>query len=155
MASPEDPLDHAPAPDASEPAAALDPAHDGWDADTDPDFIGLIGPLWRRNDGEGWSYAFLAESKHQNRRGVVHGGMLTAFADQALGFTAWHVNERQSQATVQLDVHFINAVRAGDFVEARCKVVRRTRSLLFMSAVLVVGSRVVATASGVWKVLGR
>ena len=141
--------------DASELGAAFDPTREGWEADTDAGFIGLIGPLWRRSDGESWSYAFLAEPKHLNRRGVVHGGMLTAFADQALGLTAWYANERQAQATVQLDVHFVDAVRAGDFVEAQCKVVRRTRSLLFMSAILAVGSRVVATANGVWKTLGR
>ena len=141
--------------DASEVAAAFDPTRDGWEADPDEGFIGLIGPLWRRSGGESRAYAFLAESKHLNRRGVVHGGMLTAFADQTLGLTAWDANERRPQATVQLDVHFVDAVRAGDFVEARCKVVRRTRSLLFMSATLVVGSRVVATANGIWKTLGR
>ena len=59
------------------------------------------------------------------------------------------------QATVQLDVHFIDAVQVGEFVECRAKVVRRTRSLVFMAAELVVGERVVATANGVWKTLGK
>ena len=59
------------------------------------------------------------------------------------------------QATVQLDMHFIDAVQIGDFVEAKCTVVRRTRSLVFMAAELVVGDRVVATAKGVWKTLGK
>ena len=153
MPSDEPSLSHTSGTDASELGAAFDPAREGWQAETDEGFIGLIGPLWRRRDGEGWSYAFLAEAKHLNRRGVIHGSMLTAFADQALGLTAWYANERRPQTTVQLDVHFVDAVRAGDFVQARCKVVRRTRSLLFMCAVLVVGSRVVATANGVWEVL--
>jgi len=39
--------------------------------------------------------------------------------------------------------------------EARCRVVRRTRSLMFASAELVVGARVIATAKGVWKALGE
>jgi acyl-coenzyme A thioesterase PaaI-like protein len=69
--------------------------------------------------------------------------------------TCWYANERQPQATVQLDVHFIDAVKIGEFVEARCTVVRRTRSLIFMSADLVVGERVVAAAKGVWKTLGK
>jgi len=56
---------------------------------------------------------------------------------------------------VQLDVHFIDAVQVGEFVEAKCTVVRRTRSLIFMSAELVVGPRIVATAKGVWKTLGK
>ena len=51
-------------------------------------------------------------------------------------------------------MHFIDAVQIGEFVEAKCKVGRRTRSVIFMSAELVVGTRVVATANGVWKTLG-
>ena len=97
----------------------------------------------------------MAEPKHHNRRGIVQGGMLMTFADRAMGMTCWHANARQPQATVQLDVHFIDAVQIGEFVEAKCKVVRRTRALIFMSAELVVGARVVATANGVWKTLGK
>jgi acyl-coenzyme A thioesterase PaaI-like protein len=46
-------------------------------------------------------------------------------------------------------------VQIGEFVEAKCEVVRRTRSLIFMNAELVVGDRVVATAKGIWKALGK
>ena len=56
---------------------------------------------------------------------------------------------------MQLDMHFVDAVQVGEFVEAKCRVVRRTRSLVFMSAELVVGARLVATANGVWKTLGK
>src|SRR5690349_17547888 len=126
--------------------AAFDPAAAGWQPYAADGFIGLVGPLWTRQDGDAHRYAFLAEDKHHNRRGVVQGGMLMTFADRAMGMTCWYANERQPQATVQLDVHFIDAVQIGEFVEAKCSVVRRTRSLVFMSAELVVGSRVVATA---------
>ena len=40
---------------------------------------------------------------------------------------------------MHLDVHFIDAVQIGEFVEAKCRVVRRTRSLIFMSGEFVVG----------------
>ena len=135
--------------------AMFDPAAAGWEPYSDEGFIGLIGPFWMRRSGGGYDYAFLAEPKHHNRRGVVQGGMLMTFADRSMGMTCWYANERQPQATVQLDVHFIDAVRIGEFVRANCKVVRRTRSLIFMSAELVVDARVVATASGVWKTLGN
>jgi acyl-coenzyme A thioesterase PaaI-like protein len=114
-----------------------------------------VGPFWTRRSGDGYRYAFMAEPKHHNRRGVVQGGMLMTFADRSMGMTCWYANERQPQATVQLDVHFIDAVQIGEFVEAQCRVVRRTRSMVFMSAELVVGTRVVATANGVWKTLGK
>jgi uncharacterized protein (TIGR00369 family) len=134
--------------------APFDPAAAGWETYRDEGFLGLVGPIWTRQEGDAHFYAFKAEPKHHNRRGVVHGGMLMAFADRSMGMTCWYANAQQPQATVQLDMHFVDAVQIGEFVEAKCAVVRLTRSLIFMNAELVVGARVVATAKGVWKTLG-
>lgn len=139
-------------PPAGNPA--FDPASVGWKPYGDEGFIGLVGPFWTRQSGDTHLYAFMAEPKHHNRRGIVQGGMLMTFADRSMGMTCWYANEQKPQSTIQLDMHFVDAVRIGEFVEAKCKVVRRTRSLVFMSAELVVGARVVATANGVWKILG-
>ena len=133
----------------------FDPAAHGWEPYTDEGFIGLVGPFWIRRRGDSADFAFLAEKKHHNRRGVVQGGMMMTFADRSLGMTAWYANGKIPQATVHLDVHFIDAVQIGEFVEAKCRVVRRTRSLIFMSGEFVVGERTVATANGVWKTLGK
>ena len=54
-----------------------------------------------------------------------------------------------------LTEHGVDAVQIGEFVEAKCRVVRRTRSLIFMSGEFMVGDRTVATANGVWKALGK
>jgi acyl-coenzyme A thioesterase PaaI-like protein len=143
-----------PSPASKTAAEKFDPASLGWRPYADQGFIGLVGPLWQRGPEDEPAFAFLAEHKHHNRRGLVQGGMLMTFADRSMGMTAWHANGRRPQATVQLDVHFVDAVEIGEFVEAQCRVVRRTRSLIFMSATLVVGERVVATANGVWKTLG-
>jgi len=132
----------------------FDPAANGWEPYKDEGFIGLIGPFWVRPWGDSFRYAFLAEDKHHNRRGVVQGGMLMTFADRSMGMTCWYANGRVPQATVQLDMQFVDAVQIGEFVEAKCRVVRRTRSVIFMEADLVVGTRVVATAKGIWKTLG-
>ena len=133
------------------PSTPIDPAVAGWVPYSDEGFIGLVGPFWQRPDGDSFLYAFMAEPKHHNRRGVVQGGMLMTFADRSMGMTCWYANGQQPQATVQLDVHFVDAVQIGEFVEAKCRVVRRTRSVVFMAADLVVGERVVASAQGVWK----
>ena len=138
-----------------EAAPLFDPAADGWEPVDDTGFLGLVGPTWRRLRDDRLEFAFRAEPKHANLRNVVQGGMLMTFADRSMGMTCWYANERQPQATVQLDVHFIDAVQIGEFVECRAKVVRRTRALVFMAAELVVGERVVATANGVWKTLGK
>lgn len=140
---------------AGDQIATFDPAAAGWEPYTDEGFIGLVGPLWMKPAGDSYVYAFRAEPKHHNRRGVVQGGMLMTFADRSMGMTCWYANERKPQATVQLDVHFVGAVQIGEFVEAKCRIVRRTRALIFMNCELVVGERVVATANGLWKTLGE
>ena len=144
-------------PASTDAKPSFDPAAAGWEPYIDEGFIGLVGPFWSRKQAgsETPRFAFLAARKHHNRRGVVQGGMLMTFADRSMGMTCWYANERQPQATVQLDMHFIDAVQVGEFVEAKCTVVRRTRSLVFMAGELVVGTRVVATANGVWKTLGK
>ena len=140
--------------DAPTPAP-FDPATAGWTPYTDDGFIGLVGPLWHKFEGETPRFAFHVEPKHHNRRNVLQGGMLMTFADRSMGMTCWYANGKRPQATVHLDVHFVDAVQIGEWVEAHCKVVRRTRSLIFMSAQLMVGERVVGTANGVWKTLGE
>ena len=132
----------------------FDPAAAGWEAYSDDGFIGLVGPFWHKFEGETPRFTFQVEPKHHNRRNVLQGGMLMTFADRSMGVTCWYANGKRPQATVHLDVHFVDAVQIGEWVEAHCKVVRRTRSLIFMSAELMVGDRVVGTANGVWKTLG-
>ena len=133
----------------------FDPAAHGWETYPAEGFVGLVGPFWMKKDGGSYRYAFVAQPKHHNRRGVVQGGMIMTFADRSMGMTAWYANDKKPQATVHLDVHFVDAVQIGEFVEMKARVVRRTRSLIFMSGEITVGERVVATANGVWKALGK
>ena len=104
--------------------------------------------MWTRKEGDAWAYAFLAEARHTNPAGIVHGGMLTTLVDHALSAIAWEANERQPCVTVALDVQFLSAVRPGRLVEARGRIVRQTSSLVFMQGSLsVAGDEVVAASA--------
>jgi acyl-coenzyme A thioesterase PaaI-like protein len=131
----------------------FDPTSHGWEPISEGCFVTLVGPIWQKPNENGMRFAYLAEPKHHNRYGIVHGGMIMTFADQALGMTARHANGNKRHATIQLDVHLVDAVHAGEFVEAWVEITRRTRSVIFVKADLVVGPRVVASANGIWKVL--
>ena len=101
------------------------------------------------------SFGFLSTEKHRNHRGIVNGGMLTTFADQAMGMTGRRATAEKPHATIQIGMQFIGAVKVGDFVEAHCEIVRQTRSVLFIESKLTVNGGIVATASGIWKILGE
>jgi uncharacterized protein (TIGR00369 family) len=137
---------------AAKEKAAFDPATHGWERVEGHNFGELVGPIWRRGDG---LFGFVAGEKHRNHIGRVHGGMLMTFADQAMGMTGRRATGEKPHATIELNMKFIGAVELGDFVEAHCEVVRKTRFILFVESRLKVGERIVATGSGIWKILGE
>ncbi|MGT2487590.1 PaaI family thioesterase [Methylobacterium oryzae CBMB20] len=132
---------------------AHDPAADGWTLVEDKGFIAHVGPLHVR--GADGAYAFRADQKHANLIGVVHGGMLMSFADRALGETAMRAADGANCVTIQLEMKFIDVGRLGDWIEIRPQVVKRTGSLVFMRGDVRDGTRLLASADGVWKILRR
>jgi uncharacterized protein (TIGR00369 family) len=133
-------------------ASVFNPARAGWTIIKPIGFGELVGPLWRRGDGH---FGFVVEKKHLNFVDIVHGGMLTTFADQAMGMTAQRATGGKPHATIELNIQFVGAVRLAEFVEAHCEVVRLTRAIIFMQSKLAVGTRAVANATGIWKIRGE
>jgi acyl-coenzyme A thioesterase PaaI-like protein len=125
----------------------------GWTIVETTGFVHLIGPLWQRVvDGE-HEYALVAQDKHHNRRGLVQGGVLMTFADRTCGMTARFVSGKPKLATVQLDTHFVEAGKIGETLLSKPRVVRSTRSLIFITTEVTVDKRSIAMASGVFKIL--
>jgi acyl-coenzyme A thioesterase PaaI-like protein len=126
---------------------------DGWSIVETSGFLHLVGPLWQRVVNGEHEYALIAEDKHHNRRGLVQGGLLMTFADRTCGMTARYVSGRPTLATVQLDTHFVDSGKIGEILLSRPRVVRSTRSLIFVSTEVTAEKRCIAMASGVFKIL--
>ena len=126
---------------------------DGWKVVDTTGFLHLVGPLWQRLVESQYEFALLTEDKHHNRRGLVQGGVLMTFADRTCGITARFVSGKPMLATVQLDVHFVEAGKIGEILVSRPRVVRSTRSLIFVSTEVTVERRCIAMANGVFKIL--
>ena len=126
---------------------------DGWSQVEATGFIQLVGPLWERSIDGVHEYALPTADKHHNRRGLVQGGVLMTFADRTCGMTARYITGKQTMATIQLDVHFVDAGQIGDILISRPRVVRATRSLVFITTEVTADKRCVATANGVFKIL--
>ena len=138
---------------ASGPVGPPDPYRDGWRERPAAGFVGLAGPLWTRREANGWGYAFLAQERHTNPAGMVHGGMLLTLVDHAIATVAWEANGRRPCLTITLDTQFIAPVRPGTLVEARARVIRNTKSVVFMSGEVTVAGVTVLTASATLKPL--
>ena len=125
----------------------------GWAIVETTGFLQLIGPLWQRVVNGEHEYALVAQDKHHNRRGLVQGGVIMTFADRACGMTARYVSGRPTLATIQLDTHFVESGKIGEILLSKPRVVRTTRSLIFISTEVTVDKRCIAMASGVFKIL--
>ena len=126
---------------------------DGWKIAQTTGFLTLIGPLWERLKDGALELALITEDKHHNRRGLVQGGLLMTFADRSCGMTARYVSGRPTLATVQMDTHFVDSGKIGDILISRPRVVRLTRSLIFMTTEVTANERCLVTATGVFKIL--
>jgi len=100
----------------------------------------------------GAHYAFIVQEKHMNSAGSVHGGLLMTFADIAMSRTARLIVGQGPSSTVSFSFDFVGPGRFGDMIEARVRIRKRTRSVLFQTAELVAGDRLIGLASGVWRI---
>jgi uncharacterized protein (TIGR00369 family) len=114
----------------------------------------FAGPIYRLSPTADRSlahFAFVPEQKHMNGSGAVHGGMLMTFADVSMSQAARAVFDGKSCNTVSLSCDFVSPGKFGELVEARVRVTRRTRTMAFISAEVVVGERPLLIATGLWK----
>jgi acyl-coenzyme A thioesterase PaaI-like protein len=125
----------------------------GWTIVETSGFLSLVGPLWQRVVNGEHEYAIEAQDKHHNRRGLVQGGLLMTFADRSCGMTARYVTGRPTLATVQMDTHFVDSGKIGEILISKPRVVRATRSLIFLTTEVTANERCIAMASGVFKIL--
>ncbi|MEO1252676.1 MAG: PaaI family thioesterase [Pseudomonadota bacterium] len=123
----------------------------GWKRGGATDTFGAVaGPYYWREDGAP-GVAFLAEQKHLNLAGMVHGGALLTLADMAIFDGFFKAGEQFYGVTVSLNSEFLAPGRPGDFIIGVGEPVRVGKSLLIGRGMLTAGDRTLLTFSGVLK----
>ena len=121
-----------------------------------PGFMKHNGGLMFRAVSEG-EYEFQATIKenHLNSAGITHGGFIAAFVDAGAG-TAAHKSANQGTCvTISLELKFISAIKLGQTLVGKTKIQKKTKSMIFLTCELTAEDKIVATASGVWKILNK
>lgn len=127
----------------------------GWTRSSESRFGTLVGPLWQGPGQDPRRFGFIVEEKHDNTQGRAHGGMIMSACDEGMGTSAYLSRPDAKLFTISFECHFISGAEVGSLVEIVSEVVNATKSLIFMRGTAVVGDRVIATCSGVWKVVGQ
>ena len=117
-------------------------------------FLELVGPVHVREGGGDLAFGLRAEKRHTNHRGTVQGGLLSTFADFALGRAIEaDAEDDKDRATVSLTVDVLKPGKPGDWIESRTRVDRVGGTLAFADCSLRVGEREVVRGRAVFAVL--
>ena len=118
-------------------------------------FGDAAGPLLYRRDGDALTFAVTVEQRHTNAGGSAHGGMLSTFADLALGYAAAFGSDPPTPLrTVGLTIDFFGRVSVGDTLTATPEVLRVGRTLAHATTVVLANGEPVARASAALAVVG-
>ena len=100
-------------------------------------------------------YEFIVEVKemHLNTGKIAHGGFLSTIADTGMGTVAHRVAEDKRCVTINLDMKFISAGQLGDKLKGDVKILKKTKTLVFINCEISNDKGIVVSASGTWKIL--
>lgn len=118
-----------------------------------PRFFEHLQIQFDRSDPERTAVVIDVQDLHLNVNGVVHGSVIHALLDTAMGLECYRANERKPVATVELTVRYLAPVFTGR-LEARAQVIKRGKRVLAVEAQVTSGDDVVATGQATFVPIG-
>ena len=119
-----------------------------------PGFMHHNGGLLFRNINEiEYEFKSTIKDNHLNAAGITHGGYIAALIDAGAGTSAHRASDNAPCVTISLDLKFIGASKTGDEIIGRTKILKKTNTLIFLFCELKCNDKIIASASGIWKIL--
>ena len=113
------------------------------------------GLLFRAISKDEYEFKTTIKENHLNAAGITHGGFIAAFVDAGAGSAAHKAANQGVCVTISLELKFISAVKLGQELVGKTKIQKKTKSMIFLTCKLTVENKIVATASGIWKILNK
>jgi|TARA_Y100000389_G_scaffold127265_1_gene124601 uncharacterized protein (TIGR00369 family) len=111
------------------------------------------GLLFRNISETEYEFKSTISENHLNAAKITHGGYLAALIDAGAGTSAHRSANNASCVTISLDIKFIGASKTGDEILGKTKILKKTNTLIFLFCELFCDNKIIASASGIWKIL--
>lgn len=122
--------------------------------ETNKGFMKHLGGLdLKKIDEANYEFTVKVQSMHLNTGNIAHGGFLSTIADTGMGTAAHRIAGDKRCVTINLDIKFISAGMLGDKLVGKVKILKKTKTLVFISCEISNSSDIVASANGTWKIL--
>ena len=119
-----------------------------------PGFMKHNGGVFFRNISEKeYEFKSTINKNHLNAAGITHGGYLSALIDAGAGTAAHRIANNAPCVTISLDLKFIGATKIGDEIIGNVKILKKTKTLVFLFCELRCNDKIITSASCVWKIL--
>lgn len=122
--------------------------------ETNQGFMKHIGGLdLKKIDELNYEFSVKVEPIHLNTGKIAHGGFLSTIADTGMGTAAHRVAGDKRCVTINLDIKFISAAVNGEKLIGKVKILKKTKTLVFINCEVENQKGIVISASGTWKIL--
>ena len=111
------------------------------------------GVMFKNISDTEFEFKATINENHLNAAGITHGGYLSALIDAGAGTAAHRSAENAPCVTISLDIKFIGASKLGDKIIGKVKILKKTKTLVFLFCELQCNNKIITSASGVWKIL--
>ena len=111
------------------------------------------GVVFRNISDTEYEFKSTITKNHLNAAGITHGGYLSALVDAGAGTAAHRTAENAPCVTISLDLKFIGSSKEGDEIIGNVKILKKTKTLVFLFCELRCNNKIITSASGVWKIL--
>ena len=122
--------------------------------ETNKGFMKYLGGLdLKKVDEANYEFTVKVKDIHLNTGKIAHGGFLSTIADTGMGTAAHRVAGDRRCVTINLDIKFISAGMLDDVLKGTVKVLKKTKTLVFINCEVSNDKGLVISASGTWKIL--
>ena len=90
---------------------------------------------------------------HLNRAGITHGGYIASIIDAGIGTGVHRTTSNNIFVTISLDIKFIGSSKVNDEIYGKVKILKKTKTLVFLFCELNCNGKIITSASGIWKIL--
>ena len=111
------------------------------------------GVLFKNISDTEYEFKSTINENHLNAAGITHGGYLAALIDAGAGTAAHRAADNAPCVTISLDLKFIGSSKIGDEIIGITKILKKTKTLVFLFCELKCNDKIITSASGVWKIL--
>ena len=113
------------------------------------------GLLFKKISNKEYEFKTKISKNHLNAAGITHGGYIASIIDAGAGTAAHRCCGSQPCVTISLDIKFMSTTKLGDEIYGFTKIQKVTKSMVFIICYLKNKNKMVASASGIWKIIKK